>query len=183
MSLLDIYREEFGLDEQSAYKRMWENRVGSQEDYQPIVEFVEKMGFKHVFDIGSDYGPYIKMFLDRGIRYTGIDQFPPERHCSATEEVFYDCDIITQRYPFPLKVRKKTSIAISVNALGSRLYDDEELARCQLQLAKDFNHFISRTWLTSLFKFRPFWKNYEIIELTGGDASKGNLGAIAYFYN
>lgn len=161
--------QELGLTEEDLrelYPAMWHGaEYSTQNNYLPIFKRMQELGLSQVYDIGCNYGPYIGLFVDNGIKYTGIDKFEIDRHKTFDEEVFFDADFIHAKYPFSIETNKDISAAISVCCIGSRDMIEPEVVKSQMnQLSHDFKHFFCSTFADSLFLFIPFWQHHEIIK-------------------
>lgn len=141
----------------------------SLENYDFMIDFAIKMGFKRVVDIGCAYGFQSELCRDRGIGYVGINthklNFYQEISCVYAYQE-YPCYI-----PFDLY---KNDLAISNLALGWHCYQDEkDFEETCKALGKDFKAnllYIPQDRKHILFKC---FKNVQIVDEKEGACPTG----------
>lgn len=168
--VLEDYRDEL-LVEMESLDNVLEC---SLENYDFMIDFAIKMGFKRVVDIGCAHGFQSELCRDRGIGYVGIN---------THESNFYkeiSCIYVPQEYPFPIE-NVYNDLAISNLALGWNCYQSEKdfEGTCKA-LGKDFKASLLYIPKDREHILRKCFKNVEIVK----DEPNGPVPTAFYYcYN
>lgn len=168
--VLEDYRNELLMEMESLDNAL----ECSLENYDFMIDFAIKMGFKRVVDIGCAYGFQSELCRGRGIGYVGINT----HELNFYQEI--SCVYAYQEYPFPI-ANVENDLAISNLALGWDCYNTEdEFEDICKHLIEDFKASLLYIPKDREHILKKCFKNVEIVK----DEPNGPVPTAFYYcYN